>query len=282
MSEAETVKKNDREYTQGSFRFLKENSKILKNIIETLSSIIDETEFIITEEGLEIAAMDPSRICLLKLEIEDIDFDEFESDGNTKVAFNLDDLDKIMKRSTSNDSIEISYEQNDNKIQVVMQRENTSKKRTFSLKLLDIDTEEVPMENLLSIEYPSMFAIDPDFIEEAIKDAEIYSEILNMKAAETEGLTFTSSGQIGEMVYYLQAEDLLESDLKGVSEGSYSLTFLKSIMKISKITEKLEISLKSDHPLKMIFKLLEGGELNYFLAPRVENTEFEDEDMEEF
>jgi hypothetical protein len=33
----------------------------------------------------------------------------------------------------------------------------------------------------------------------------------------------------------------------------------------------------------MIFNLLEGGELSYFLAPRVEEAEFEDDDdMDEF
>jgi hypothetical protein len=45
----------------------------------------------------------------------------------------------------------------------------------------------------------------------------------------------------------------------------------------------LEIALKTDHPLKMNFDLLEGGKLSYFLAPRVEDGEFDDDDdMDEF
>jgi len=126
--------------------------------------------------------------------------------------------------------------------------------------------------------------IDADFLVEAIKDAEIYSEILNIKAIENEGLLFSSSGQIGEMEYNLTTDDLIESNLSETSTGAYSLTFLKAILKIAPITEKLEISLKTDNPLKMIFNILEGGELSYFLAPRVEEAEFEDEDddMDEF
>jgi proliferating cell nuclear antigen len=266
-----------------SFKLKLENSRILKGIIETLSSIIDETEFLVSPDEFTISAMDPSRICLLKLAIKKEDFDEYECEKETKVGLNLDDMDKILKRSSSNDSIEIDFKENDNKIKIVMQREGTSKKRTFSLALLDIDMEEIPMENLLAIEYPSSWVIDPDFLVEAIKDAEIYSEILNIKATEGEGLVFNSSGQIGEMVYSLNLDDLIETDLNGSSNGAYSLTFLKSILKIASITEKLEISLKTDHPLKMIFNILEGGELSYFLAPRVEDTEFEDEDeMDEF
>jgi len=266
-----------------SFTLKLDNSRILKGIIETLASIIDETEFRVTPKEFMITAMDPSRICLLKLTIKKENFDDYKCSQESKVGLNLDDLDKILKRSAANDSVEIDFNQKDQKIKIKMRREGTSRTRTFSLALLDIDIEDIPMDNLLSIDYPSKWVIDPDFLVEAIKDAEIYSEILNMKSVEAQGLTFSSSGQIGEMNYELELEELLENEITGTSSGAYSLTFLKAILKIAPITEKLEISLKTDHPLKMIFDLLEGGELDYFLAPRVEEAEFdEDEDMDEF
>ena len=266
-----------------SFTLKLENSRILKGIVETLASIIDETEFRVTPKEFTISAMDPSRICLLKLSIKKDDFDGYECSKESKVGLNLDDLDKILKRSAANDSVEIEFDETNQKIKIKMKREGVSRTRTFSLALLDIDIEEIPMDNLLKIEYPSKWVIDPDFLVEAIKDAEIYSEILNINANEGQGLIFSSSGQIGEMEYDLNEEDLIESELQGNSSGAYSLTFLKAILKIASITEKLEIALKTDHPLKMNFDLLEGGKLNYFLAPRVEEEEFDDDDdMDEF
>jgi len=267
-----------------SFKLKLENSRILKGIIETLASIIDETEFVVTPKELAISAMDPSRICLLKLSIKKGNFDGYECSTESKVGLNLDDLDKILKRSANEDQLEIDFNEKENKVKIKMKREGTSRTRTFSLALLDIDIEEIPMENLLAIEYPTNFTIDPPFLVEAIKDAEIYSEILNIKAEEGQGLVFSSTGQIGEMEYDLNQEDLLESNISDVNSGAYSLTFLKAILKIASITEKLEISLRTDHPLKMIFNLLEGGELSYFLAPRVEEADFDedDDDMDEF
>jgi len=266
-----------------SFTLKLENSRILKGIVETLASIIDETEFRVTPKEFTISAMDPSRICLLKLTIKKDNFDDYKCSKESKVGLNLDDLDKILKRCAANDSVEIDFNEKDQKIKIKMQREGTSRTRTFSLALLDIDIEEIPMENLLNIEYSSKWVIDPEFLVEAIKDAEIYSEILNMKSIEDQGLVFSSTGQIGEMNYELELDELIETEITGTSSGAYSLTFLKAILKISSITEKLEISLKTDHPLKMMFNLLEGGELFYFLAPRVEEADFdEDEDMDEF
>ncbi|TFF97445.1 MAG: proliferating cell nuclear antigen (pcna), partial [Promethearchaeota archaeon] len=212
-----------------SFKIKLENSRILKGIITTLSSIIDETEFEVTPDQFAITAMDPSRICLLKLTIKNEDFDEYECDEETKVGINLDDLNKILSRSSTDDSIEIDYAEADNKIKIVMHREGMSRKRTFSLALLDIEMEEIPMDNLLQIEYPTTWVIDPEFLVEAIKDAEIYSEILKIKAEEEKGLEFSSSGQIGEMEYHLGIEDLIETNITDSNTGAYSLTFLKAI-----------------------------------------------------
>jgi len=265
-----------------SFTLKLDNSRVLKGIVETLSSIIDETEFKVSPKEFVITAMDPSRICLLKLSIMKENFDDYKCSKETKIGLNLDDLDKILKRSSADDTIEIDFKETDQKIKITMQRVGKTRKRTFSLTLIDLEREEIPMDNLLKIEYPTKWVLDTVFLVEAIRDAEIYSEIINMKAVENEGLIFSSTGQIGEMEYDLSVDDLIESEINETSTGAYSLTFLKAILKIAPITQKLEISLKTDHPLKMIFNLLEGGELNYFLAPRVEEAEFDDDDMDEF
>jgi proliferating cell nuclear antigen len=267
-----------------SFKLKLENSKILKSIIETLASIIDETQLRINPYEFTISAMDPSRICLLKLSINSADFNEYEysGEGITKIGLNLDDLEKIMKRASNNDSIELIHTATDNKIKIIMRREGLDRARTFSLAMLDLDMEDIPMDNLIAIAYPSSWIIDPDFFIEAIKDAEIYSEILNIKTEENLGLTFSSYGSIGEMTYQLALDDFIESEIETTETGSYSLTFLRAVMKINSITERLKVSLKKDHPLKMKFDLLEGGELLYFLAPRVKEADFEDEELEEF
>ncbi|MEA3248430.1 MAG: proliferating cell nuclear antigen (pcna) [Nanoarchaeota archaeon] len=265
------------------FYFKLENSKIFSVIVETLNSIIDECIIDVSSDELQINAMDPSRICLIRLTMKQENFDVYTCKNSEKIGLNLDDLTKILKRSNNKDILEFGYYKKDSKIRMQFCQEGQTRKRTFSLATIDTEQEDIPMENLLSIEYPSTFDMDTDIISEALKDAEIYSEILNMKADEENGIFFSSSGQIGEMEYDLSIEDLIESEITGISNGAYSLLFLKSILKISSITERLEVSLKTDHPLKMIFSILEGSELSYFLAPRCEDADFvNDEELDEF
>lgn len=65
--------------------------------------------------------------------------------------------------------------------------------------------------------------------------------------------------------------------------GYYSLTFLKLIMKFCNVIntkDKISFSLKSRHPLRvsMTFKTLSNATMLYYLAPRKELDEIEEDD----
>lgn len=278
MAKKKAVKK------QLGFELSLQNSKILKSIIDTLASIIDETEIIITPKQFMIKAMDPSRICFLQIIMKKTDWDIYNCELKQKVGINLEDLDKIMKRASPKDSITLSFNPEEQKLKVKMKREGDTRVRVFRLTSLELNIEDVPIENLLNIDYSTIFSIDISILEEAMKDAEIYSETFTIKSVENEGITLNSIGIIGEMLYELGSDELIELDIKENTSGSYSIKFLKSILKLKSITEKLELSLKTDHPAKLVFDIIEGGKADFFLAPRVEEVEFDEEeiDIEEF
>ena len=256
-----------------------EDGKTFKGIVNTLSGIIDEIVFKITSKAFIMEAMDPSRICLLKVMLERELFDEYDCDGEYKIGINLADLNKILARSGTGDGFIITFNSDDQKIKIqIINEKRKKRKRTFSLALLDIDTEEIQFDTLEMIEYPSQWVMDIGYLIEAIKDGEIYSEILTIKTNEDVGISFASVGQIGEMYGEISIDDLDASEIDGSANGSYSITFLKNILKLSTITKELELSIKDDHPIKLLFTLINTSKLLYFLAPRVEDAGFEDED----
>ena len=267
-----------------SFSLKFSNNRVFNVIIDTIAGIIEETRFKLSSDGLVIVAIDQSGICLLKLVIGKDKFEEYKCDKDSNIWLNIDGLDKILKRSNSQDSIELSLKEKENKIKIKMERPGPSQKtltRTFSLALLETEEEEISIDGLFEIEYNSTWEIEPAFLVEAIRDAEIYSEILNIKATENEGLQFTSIGEIGEMEYNLDLEDLTIQKIEENCTGSYSLTFLKAILKLTSIEDvKVDMSLKTDHPLKIIFDMDEGGVLSFFLAPRVEDEDIDEDDYD--
>jgi len=269
------VKASPKKKVREQFKITKENSKIPKSIIETLSALIEETQLIVTPEGFHIKAMDPSKACMISLFIEKENFDEFECREPCKLSLNLEDFDKILRRSTTNDQLVLSYKEEEQRIKVQIIPEESMYSRTFSLALLDIDYEEVPVENLNRIVFHTKFCLDIDFLIQAVKDAEIYSDVFSIKSIQGQGLEFYSIGSIGEMRYKISPEDIPNLDLEIIQEScdSFAIDFLKKITKIHTIADTIDISLRTDHPLKMKISILEGGELLYYQAPRAENDD---------
>nr|BDI55024.1 MAG: proliferating cellular nuclear antigen [uncultured archaeon] len=274
MAKKKEVKK------ESGFELTIENSRILKTVVETLASIIDETEIIVTPKEFMIRAMDPSRICLLQVIMEKKDWDKYNCKSKQNLGINLEDLDKIMKRASLKDTITLSFIPEEEKLKIKMRREGDNRIRVFSLSSLKLELEDIPLENLLNIDYSTIFAINVSILEEALKDAEIYSEIFTIKSLKDEGINFSSVGIIGEMLYELGSDELEELNIIKDSTESYNVKFLISILKLKGITEKLEVSLKTDNPAKLVFNITDGGIAHFFLAPRVEEVEFDESEVE--
>jgi proliferating cell nuclear antigen len=243
---------------------------------------VDETQFTATPDELEINAMDPGRVCMMRLTVKKENFDEYKCPKETKVGVNLEDLDKILKRSSAEDSVELDFNAKEQKIRVKLKRDNTTRTRAFSLAAITTQIAEVPVGGLLEIQYDSTWDIEPQFLIDAVKDAEIYSDALAIETKEGKLLKFSSIGQIGEMNYEMELSELPDHNVRGKNSGAFSLGFLKAILKIASVTERLEMALKTDYPLRLKIDLIEGGVLQYYLAPRSDQPdEAESEEIEE-
>ena len=148
--------------------------------------------------------------------------------------------------------------------------------RTFSLRLVDIDEEKIPPTTELDVDFDAKVTIDVGILEEAIKDAEIYQDTLEVKVTD-EGLMFTAEGEVGDIQYQLDRDHLEEASIKQNGRGVFSLAFLKNILKIAAITDKVTLHIANNAPLKFEFFIGDDsesrGQVTYFLAPRVEEDE---------
>lgn len=256
------------------------------NFIDSLTKLVNEGEIILENNEMIIEFMDPSRISLARM-VKDIDyFEEIR-----KFGLNFDDLAKIVKtrKTKSQKNLRLRFF-NSGVYKIIAEKysPNDSTVVSKSLSLLDIDMERIPMDNLLEIEYPTKFVLTNKQLEDLFYEVGIYSEILNIEVNKRK-VEFSESGQIGKMEYPFERSQLndFESHDTEPQRGAYSLSFLKCLKPLLSIIDKdawITFHLKSDHPLFVSIDIPEVGfKLEYFLAPRVEETEFDDEeDIDDF
>ncbi|MHA1618746.1 MAG: proliferating cell nuclear antigen (pcna) [Promethearchaeota archaeon] len=254
------------------FKVKMKDSKMVRGIFDAVSSIISETILKIDPAvGLSLTAMDMSHICLVSLVLHKDDLDEFEADEVYELGINLEDLVKIIKRSGASDEITFLHDPKVKKLVIEMKPAEAKKARKFTMSLIEYEGEEIDINALNEMEFDNLCSFKLTYLDEAIKDAEIFADVLQIQAMPN--LVFSTSGNIGDMQYVLEKEELITSDLKSESVGVFSIAFLKNVLKVGTITNTINVELRTDAPLKLNFQILNSSHILYFLAPRVEDDD---------
>jgi len=176
--------------------------------------------------------------------------------------------------------------------------------------LIELDIEEIPMDNLIEIQYPFRFLITRERFEFILRQLNIHSEIINIKAT-LDNVKFYNSGQIGARQIVLDESNLSEFSYANIDEdeeekqedseeptasAGYSYKFVKSVAKLISLLNPSRTAtffLKEMTPLKIHFKLplcdihdknIGTLEAYSFIASRaLEDEESEDEEeIEDF
>jgi proliferating cell nuclear antigen PCNA len=258
------------------FKLKFKDTKFVRGIFEAISATLTETRMKISPEGLNVTGMDGSHICLCDVNLKKVDFLFFETNSTYELGLNLDDLVKIIKRGGATDELTFLHDPKEKKLVIEMKKENSKKARTFTMSLIDLDQEEIDLKQLAEMPFENTTTFNVSILDEAIKDAEIFAEVLNIKVKEPL-LTLWAEGTMGDMKYEIEKEELILSDFKEVSEGAFAIQFLKNILKITSICDQVSIRLKSESPMHLKFMIggfVEGSMpesyVQYYLAPRVE------------
>jgi len=253
------------EATLRSMKVVFQDAKLWKSVVQALSTMVDETAFIFAPEGVRMRAMDPSRIAMVDFEMPSTSFEEYVCDAETKVGVNLDQLNKLVKRASAGEKLELELKPGEGRLKLKFRGRAT---RVFAVPLIDLGYEELPTPR---VSFNAQVRLLADAVEDALRDAELVSDHVKIQATQEE-LTFQASSDKGESstTFTKDGGALLELNVKEPSRSMYSLTYLLDMMKAAAAADILELRFSTNIPLTLIFDLPGGGKIQYWLAPRLE------------
>ncbi|MEA3280851.1 MAG: proliferating cell nuclear antigen (pcna) [Thermodesulfobacteriota bacterium] len=241
-----------------------DDAKVFKEIVEAISTLIDEGEFEILNEGMKLRAMDPSQIAMVDFEISKDAFEKYEIPSETKIGLNLEDLSRITSRVRAGESLTLKLDDTKARLELVFQGKST---RRFNLPLLDISSSSPKTP---SIDFDAKIKVNGPVIKESLKDASLVSSHVVLNATEN-GFDVKAHGDKGDVtVETLKDQDiLLEHTVNKNSKAMFPLEYLNDLLKATDSASIVEINLGTDKPLKVEYNLGQAR-LTYFLAPRIE------------
>lgn len=226
-------------------------------------------------DGLTVQAIDDSRVLLIALKMDPGCFNEYRCDRDLVLGLDLESFGKILKQGQNEDYLTLMAEDQPDSIAVVFEDKKKDRISEFSLKLMDIDTDVLTiddMDNDCSITMPSS-----DFSKIA-RDMKTMSESLQILVTK-ESIKFKAEGSIGTgSIVYKPHSDLdnpdesIRIDLNQPVNLTFGAKYLNDIVKAATLSNTITIKLTDKAPALFEFKL-PSGYLRYYLAPKFEDDE---------
>ncbi len=248
------------------FKVKMADAKFLKDMIATISTLIDEATFDITPNAIKLRAMDPSRVAMIDFEWPKTVFDEYAASETMKMCINVSELLKLLRRAGKDESVELSLDEKTGRLQITIKGKYT---RAFNMPTLEAVEEEVPTPK---VAFNAKAKTTTEGLREAIEDAVLVSDHVRVQA-DNEKLVMNATGDLmGATIELKKGSDaLLDLETKENSKATFSLSYLSEIVKAAAATSDIvTLEFSTDMPVKLDFKQQKEGKLSFFLAPRIE------------
>eukprot|EP00798_Chlamydomonas_sp_ICE-L_P015859 gene15859-21987_t len=147
----------------------------------------------------------------------------------------------------------------------------------------------------MSIESEHLGIPDQEYSAEAKMPAAEYSRICRdlasigdtvLLSASKEGIKFSTSGDIGTANITLRqsssndkAEESTVIELREPVALTFALRYLNNFAKASPLSSQVKIAMTKDLPVVVEYKIENMGHVSFFLAPKIDEDEAEDEAM---
>ncbi len=235
---------------------------LMSKIIETLGVVVEDARFDFGENGLEVRVVDPSHVAMIQMNIDSAAFDTWELD-ETKLGLELRKIKELVSLGGPTDMIEMAYGDESGVLTVNLGKIDRN------IRPLDNTTMNPP--TLPELNLPCKVTISGSDFTQALKAARQVGDLVNFSIDEN---TFTVHvlGSTDSVTVAFNKDELQHLECEGPARSQYSLTYLVPLSKIFGNLESVNIGFGENYPLSMSFNFHEGAaEVQYFLAPRVEN-----------
>ena len=246
------------------FKATIEDTGLLKDSMKTISDLISEGLFQLTEDGIKLVAADPAMVALVDFKLEEEVFEEYELDEETKVGLNLENFYSILRRAKGDDTITFEVD-DDSKFHIRMEGVST---RNFSLPILNLSEDDIPSTDDLDFSFES--ELTTSILESAIKDAMVVSDSVTI-TADSDSIVISAEGDQSDVDFELESdsEEVIEME-GGDAESMFSLDYLSKMIGANKLSDTVAVKMGQDFPVRTEFVIPDEANLSFVLAPRIE------------
>ena len=239
----------------------------LKEFIGTVGSLVDEAKLNVSEDGLQIKAVDPSHVAMIEANLVKSAFDSYEAKA-MEMGLDIDKFKNVLTVAGKDDMVEL--EKDDKLTRLVVNIGNL----TRAMPLLD--TSGMPDPKVPSLDLPASVSVVVGEIGQGLKASKSVSDHIALSTTK-DSFRLVCEGDNQNSVDVSLGKDQLEKlDSSEDATSLFSLEYFALMVNSLPSDRILHINLGSDLPVKVDADLavddMTGaqGNVKFLLAPRID------------
>lgn len=240
----------------------KARSEVLKEVVDVVSTLVDEAKFNAGKDGITVKAVDPAHVAMVDLFLGKDAFEEYQAEDQ-ELGIDIDKMKEVLKLARAGETISMDYDEDKNRL--VMNVGNVTRKMAL------VDTAGMSDPKVPNLNLPVKLSLRAEELRQGIRASESVSDHVAL-ISTPEGFEMVSEGDTDSVNLKLP-KDLLESlECKEKARSLFPLDYFSSMVKAIGATSVVTMYLGTDYPVKMEFPISdEKGHVSYLLAPRIES-----------
>ena len=237
----------------------------LQATLDSVGVLVDECKIHLTEDGLEIRAVDPANVGMVDLSLEAEAFESYEADGGL-IGVNLVRLKDIAGMAGGDQLVHLDLDEETRKLHISIDG------LEYTLALIDPESiREEP--DLPDLDLSATIVIEGRDIDRAVTAADMVSDHIELGVEEGDELFYVAAeGDTDDVHLELGQDDLIDL-VTGPASSLFSLDYLQDMNKAIPKDTEVTMELGEEFPVKLHFDYAEGqGSVTYMLAPRIQSN----------
>ena len=248
-------------------------AEIFATLFQHMKLFTENMNIHFNKDEVFIQAMDSSHVSILEIKLPSEWFDTYKVNNDTMIGVNTNVLFKVLNTREKSHTLRLLLEEGDmDKLEINLLSENTNVyNRNYVIPLVDIDSE---IMGIPEMEYQAELSFPSTVFSTLIDQMKMFGETLNITCSEEKVEMNAESIDNGKMYVNIPIDDLnsfaIEED--ETLNMSFSLLHLKNICLYGKISKEVEVNLKREYPIKLVYTLdHEDAKAMFYLAPKIDD-----------
>ncbi|CAA2980237.1 proliferating cell nuclear antigen [Olea europaea subsp. europaea] len=238
---------------------------MLKKVLKSIKDLVNEANFDCSMTGFSLQAMDSSHVALEVL-LRYEGFEHYGCDRNLPMWMNLGNMTKMLKCAENDDIVTIEVDDGSDTVTFTFESPTQDKILDFVMKLMDIDSDSEHLGIPEAKMTPSPPLRPPEFF--------LVNIVWILPPASHVLLIYCWVSD--DLFSNMLLEDATIIEMNEPVSLTFSLRYLNSVTKATPLSNMVTISLSSELPVVVEYKIAEMGYIRFYFAPKIEE---DDEDI---